>query len=67
MKKRLNEKQRSIKQVNMDLDYFDQLVVDGVMTRQELTDIILRRHVLAMKHVLAYASRNLGRNVKNVS
>lgn len=67
MKKRLNEKQRSIKQVNMDLDYFDQLVVDGVMTRQELTDIILRRHVLAMKHVLMYASRNLGRNAKNVS
>jgi hypothetical protein len=35
------------------------MVKDGVVTRKELTDIVLRRHVLAMKQVLKYADKNL--------
>ena len=59
MKKRLNEYERSLKQVNLNLNYFDQLVIDGVLSRRELTDIILKRHILSMKHVLKYVERNI--------
>lgn len=48
-----------LKDINIMLDNLDQLVKDGVLTRRELTDIILRRHVLAMKYVLRYAEKNL--------
>ena len=60
MKKRLSERERSIKQINVNLDAFDQIVNDGVLTRRELTDIVLRRHILTMKYVLKYAEKNLG-------
>ena len=35
------------------------MVADGVVTRRELTDIVLRRHILAMKQVMNYADKNL--------
>jgi len=59
MKRRLTEKERSIKQIIKDLDYFDQLVNDGVLSRNELTKIILHRHILSMKHTIKYAEKNL--------
>ena len=48
-----------IKQININLDYFDKLVNDNILSREELTDIVMRRHILAMKYVLKYAERNL--------
>lgn len=36
------------------------MVTDGIVTRKELTDIVLRRHVLAMKQVQKYMKRNIG-------
>ena len=60
MKRRLGEKERSIKQINISLDQIDQLINDDVLTRSELTKIILHRHILAMKDVLKYAEKNLG-------
>lgn len=59
MKRELNEREKQLKQINLSLDKLDKMVNDGIVTRKELTDIILRRHILAMKQVLKYADKNL--------
>lgn len=59
MKKKMNEHDRSVKQINIYLDYFDQLINDDVISRNELTKIILHRHILSMKQTLKYAEKNL--------
>jgi len=59
MKTELSERERKLKQLNLSLDEMDQMVVDGILTRKELTDIVLRRHILAMKQVMRYAEKNL--------
>ena len=59
MKTELNERERKLKQLNLRLDEMDKMVNDGILTRKELTDIVLRRHILAMKQVMRYADKNL--------
>lgn len=59
MKTELNERERKLKQLNLSLDEMDKMVTDGILTRKELTDIVLRRHILAMKQVMRYADKNL--------
>lgn len=55
----MNEREMKLKRINLNLDELDRMVNDGVLTRRELTDIVLRRHILAMKQVMKYAKRNL--------
>lgn len=59
MKRAMTDREKKLKQINVNLDELDQMVVDGVVTRRELTDIVLRRHILAMKQVMNYADKNL--------
>lgn len=59
MKREMNTREKLLKAINMSLNELDQMVNDGIVTRKELTDIVLRRHVLAMKQVLKYADKNL--------
>ncbi len=59
MKREMNTREKLLKAINMNLNELDQMVNDGIVTRKELTDIVLRRHVLAMKQVLKYADKNL--------
>ena len=56
----MNTREKLLKAININLNELDQMVVDGIVTRQELTDIILRRHILAMKQVQKYMKRNIG-------
>ena len=49
MKREMNTREKLLKAINMNLNELDQMVNDGIVTRKELTDIVLRRHVLAMK------------------
>ena len=60
MKRELNTREKLLKEINMNLNELDQMVNDGIVTRKELTDIVLRRHVLAMKQVQKYMKRNIG-------
>lgn len=60
MKREMNTREKLLKAININLNELDQMVVDGIVTRQELTDIILRRHILAMKQVQKYMKRNIG-------
>ena len=55
----MNEREKKLKKINLNLDELDTFVKDGTLTRKELTDIILHRHILAMKQVMKYASKNL--------
>lgn len=48
-----------LKNLNITLDWIDDLVKQKVLTRRELTDIVCRRHILAMKQVLKYAKHNV--------
>lgn len=48
-----------LKSLNIELDNIDYLVSSGMITRRELTDIVLRRHILSMKEVLKYADKNI--------
>jgi len=59
MKYEMNEREKKLKKINLNLDELDTFVKDGTLTRKELTDIILHRHILAMKQVMKYASKNL--------
>lgn len=59
MKRDLNDREKRLKQLNIWLDCIDRTVADGLLTRKELTDIVLHRHILAMKQVMKYAARNL--------
>ena len=59
MKRAMTDREKKLKQINLNLDELDQMVADGVVTRRELTDIVLRRHILAMKQVMNYADKNL--------
>lgn len=59
MKFEMNEREKKLKRINLNLDELDKMVKDGVLTRRELTETVLRRHILAMKQVLKYAERNL--------
>lgn len=59
MRRELNEREKKLKQINIWLDDIDHMVVEGVLTRKELTDVVLRRHILAMKQVMRYAGKNL--------
>lgn len=59
MKRDLNDREKRLKQLNIWLDCIDRTVADGILTRKELTDIVLHRHILAMKQVMKYAARNL--------
>lgn len=60
MKREMNERERQLKQINLNLDFLDRMVNDGVLTRKELTEIVLHRHILAMKQVQKYMKRNIG-------
>ena len=46
-------------QVNLMLNTMDDFVKSGAITREELADAILKRHVMPMKYVMEYAVRNL--------
>ena len=59
MKRELTTREKLLKQINMNLNELDKMIENGVVTRKELTDIVLRRHILAMKQVLRYADKNL--------
>ena len=59
MKRAMTDREKKLKQINVNLDELDQMVADGVVTRRELTDIVLRRHILATKQVMNYADKNL--------
>lgn len=59
MKSDMNDREKRLKQLNIWLDCIDRTVADGLLTRKELTDIVLHRHILAMKQVMRYAARNL--------
>lgn len=60
MKREMTTREKLLKTINMNLNELDQMVTDGIVTRKELTDIVLRRHVLAMKQVQKYMKRNIG-------
>lgn len=60
MKREMTTREKLLKAINMNLNELDQMVTDGIVTRKELTDIVLRRHVLAMKQVQKYMKRNIG-------
>lgn len=59
MKRELSTREKLLKAINMNLNELDKMIEDGIVTRKELTDIVLRRHILAMKQVLKYADKNL--------
>lgn len=56
----MNTREKLLRTINIKLNELDQMVKDGIVTRQELTDIVLRRHILAMKQVQKYMKRNIG-------
>lgn len=56
----MNTREKLLRTININLNELDQMVKDGIVTRQELTDIVLRRHILAMKQVQKYMKRNIG-------
>lgn len=60
MKREMNTREKLLRTININLNELDQMVKDGIVTRQELTDIVLRRHILAMKQVQKYMKRNIG-------
>ena len=53
------DREKILKNLNITLDQIDELVKQKVLTRRELTDIVCRRHILAMKQVLKYAKHNV--------
>lgn len=59
MNREMNEREKQLREINIKLNELDAMVMNGVVTRQELTDIVLRRHILAMKQVMKYAKKNL--------
>lgn len=59
MKRQITEREEQLKKINIYLNTIDKMVQDGVLTRKELTDIVLRRHILSMKQVMRYAEKNL--------
>lgn len=59
MKRQITEREEQLKKINIYLNVIDKMVQDGVLTRKELTDIVLRRHILSMKQVMRYAEKNL--------
>lgn len=59
MKREMTEREKKLKQINLHLDEMDRMVNEGVLTRKELTTIVLHRHILAMKQVLKYMQRNI--------
>lgn len=65
MKREMNERELALKRINTSLDEMDKMVDAGILTRKELTDIVLRRHVLAMKQVLRYADKNLVQGIRH--
>lgn len=61
MKREMNERELKINTFNKLLDQVDSYVNDGILTRRELTDIVLRRNILAMKQVFKYMQSQLGK------
>ena len=59
MKRHITEREEQLKKINIYLNTIDKIVKDGVLTRKELTDVVLRRHILSMKQVMRYAEKNL--------
>ena len=59
MKRHITEREEQLKKINIYLNTIDKMVQDGVLTRKELTDVVLRRHILSMKQVMRYAEKNL--------
>lgn len=59
MKRHTTEREEQLKKINIYLNTIDKMVQDGVLTRKELTDVVLRRHILSMKQVMRYAEKNL--------
>lgn len=59
MKRHITEREEQLKKINIYLNIIDKMVQDGVLTRKELTDVVLRRHILSMKQVMRYAEKNL--------
>lgn len=58
--KEISEREILLKEINVSLDRMDNMVKDGILTRRELTEIVLRRNILAMKRVFQYMKNNLG-------
>ena len=59
MKRHITEREEQLKKINIYLNIIDKMVQDGVLTRKELTDVVLKRHILSMKQVMRYAEKNL--------
>lgn len=59
MKRHITKREEQLKKINIYLNTIDKMVQDGVLTRKELTDVVLRRHILSMKQVMRYAEKNL--------
>ena len=59
MKRHITEREEQLKKINIYLNTIDKMVQDGVLTRKELTEVVLRRHILSMKQVMRYAEKNL--------
>lgn len=59
MKRHITEREEQLKKINIYLNTIDKMVQDGVLTRKEMTDVVLRRHILSMKQVMRYAEKNL--------
>lgn len=59
MKREMTYREKKLKQINLHLDDIDNMVNEGVLTRKELTAIVLHRHILSMKQVLKYMQKNL--------
>lgn len=55
--KKLSRKE-IIKRINKELDHLDEYVMLGAISRYELTDIVLRRHLLSAKEALEYFKKN---------
>ena len=51
-------KREILKKIHRELDHLDEYVMLGVISRYELTDIILRRHILSAKEALEYFKKN---------
>lgn len=59
MKRHITEREEQLNKINIYLNTIDKMVQDGVLTRKEMTDVVLRRHILSMKQVMRYAEKNL--------
>ena len=48
-----------LKKIHREIDHFDEYVALGVISRLELTEAILHRHILSAKYAMQYFMKNL--------